>query len=540
MDTPFRHTWIVKYIFPLIGGMLYATSFPMTFAPSFFLGTTLGMSLLLYALPTSKKELEESTLLKEVLIVICFCIGYNLLGYYWIPETLKEFGEIAFPFNWMLGVFFSLIICPHLLIFAIGHRFYKNLSVKTSIFVATASSRNIVYAFFLTLLEYCTPQQFPAHMGHSWLNIAPNLGLAPIFGAPFFSFLNFWLALAIVSKIKFKKRDILAPITFIIILAINIALPLKPVEKIDYSHNIRLVQPNIGNFLKISSEKGVGNTFQTVYERYYRLSTKESRKAIDLIVFPETAYPKLLRSEKMRTDERYTPKLMRSIIYDMGAELFTGGYDRSEKQNDYFFETEYNTAFHFGKDAKLKEVFHKVKLIPFGEGLPFGPLNEFFSKIIKNISFFASGEKFTLFKTNKETPFTSAICYEILFSNFLRNHINDLKEEPQFLINLTNDSWYGVTAEPEQHLFLSKWRALEFNLPIIRMTNTGITSVIYPDGSESERSKLFVEEVQDIEFNISKRERTPFQRFGLLPMILFAISILGISIGIYKTTSSKN
>ena len=70
-----------------------------------------------------------------------------------------------------------------------------------------------------------------------------------------------------------------------------------------------------------------------------------------------------------------------------------------------------------------------------------------------------------------------------------------------------------MTAEPEQHLFLSKWRALEFALPIVRMTNTGITSVIYANGEETKRSGLFVEEVQDIELHTSVREKTLFQKF---------------------------
>ena len=76
--------------------------------------------------------------------------------------------------------------------------------------------------------------------------------------------------------------------------------------------------------------------------------------------------------------------------------------------------------------------------------------------------------------------FIGIICYEILFSQYLRTYLNRQSRPPHFIVNLSNDSWYGDSAEPYQHRFLAHWRALEFNLPIIRMTNTGISSVLLP------------------------------------------------------------
>jgi apolipoprotein N-acyltransferase len=95
------------------------------------------------------------------------------------------------------------------------------------------------------------------------------------------------------------------------------------------------------------------------------------------------------------------------------------------------------------------------------------------------------------------------------------------------MINITNDSWYGNTMEPYQHLFLSKWRALEFNIPIIRSTNTGITSIIYPNGLESVRSELFREQNLDITLELKDRQSTIYQRFGLsfLYVIMFLLVI---------------
>jgi len=537
MTTPFNNKWIATTMIPLFGGLLYATSFPMTFAPSFPLGTILGMTCLLYSLAFTQQEMEEKSVWQELISVLFFSIGYNTLGYYWIPETLKVFGDIPFPINWLLGVFFSLIICPHLIIFVIGHRLYKRLSIKSSFLVSSVTSRHLIYALVLTLIERFTPQQFPAHIGHAWLNLAPNLGLAPIFGAPVYSFMSFWLALMIAHRLKHLVTHYFAPVAFIIFLIVNLALPLQRTQdEGSTTHTIRLVQANIGNFVKVNSESGKPFAFNEVYERYFRLSTKETDKNIDLIFWPETAYPRLLQSFKMEVDPRFTPPLIKEVAKKMNAEVFTGGYDKSATENKNDFQTEYNAAFHFSRDGKLKNKFHKMKLIPFGEGLPFGPFNEFLAGYIQNISFFASGDHYTLFKTSKGTPFSAAICYEILFSNFIKDNLNTLDQQPDFLVNLTNDSWYGRTAEPEQHLFLAKWRALEFNIPIVRMTNTGITSVIYQDGSETPRSELFEEVVQDIELKTSTRERTIYQEFGLFPTLVLFMILMIISLSIRKFT----
>ena len=101
----------------------------------------------------------------------------------------------------------------------------------------------------------------------------------------------------------------------------------------------------------------------------------------------------------------------------------------------------------------------------------------------------------------------TSICYEILFPSLLIKQINQLPEYPDFIINHTNDSWYGHTSEPYQHLFLSRWRALEFQIPIIRSTNTGISTVIYPTGQYDQ--KLGYEQMGALDINVKIRKGSP-------------------------------
>lgn len=495
----------------------------------------IGMTLFFMALNfpyTGDVEEDRNGLKQELLTLLCFSLGYCLLGYYWIPYTLKEFGNIPFPINNLMGLLFSLIIAPQYLLFILLKNFIGKLNLKSARVFQLRGNRHLFYAFILTFLEYYTPQQFPAHLGHPWLSIAPFVGLAPWVGAPFFSFMGFWLILAVIDGIKNRTWDKLAIGSFIVFLIINIATPLKLQTQDTTTNNIRLVQANIGNFMKIQSEKGSMHFMQEVYKTYEDLSTKPSTIPLDLVIWPETAYPNLLTSELMKTHGGATPYLFTKIIDATGAELFIGGYDRNVKAKSRRFQSEYNTTFHFGMDYKLKDVYHKIKLIPFGEGLPFGPLNESLSNIITNVSYFASGDSYTLFKTKNQTPFITHICYEILFSWFTRNYLNDVKERPQFIVNLTNDSWYGDTAEPYQHLYLAHWRALEFNMPIVRMTNTGITSILYPDGSESERTKIGEEEIMDVSLKTASTEVTLFQKFGFHITTVIWLVLIGIGFAI--------
>jgi apolipoprotein N-acyltransferase len=517
----FRSALIPRYIFPFVGGFLYAAGFPMTFAPNFFLFPIIGITLLFSSLGFVHENAERS-LFQQCLSLLAFSVSYCLLGYYWIPYTLTEFGEIPFPFNYTLGVLFSLIIVPQFWVFIFGHMLLKKFNFKSSYFVSSTSRRNMLFALALTLVEYFTPQQFPAHLGHPWLQFSPYLGLAPLFGTPLFSFISYWIAFALIGFIKKRAVDRWAIGSVVLFLILNFSLKIQLPEQTDSTNRIRLVQANIGNYIKINSEKGKLFAVNQVVETFKTLSLKQSDQQVDLIVWPETAYPRLLSTDAMKINPLSVPKIFKDTILESGAELFVGGYDKN-KYDEYFFESEYNTAFHFTSSAELKDVYHKMKLIPFGESLPFGPMNRFFAKSLQNISFFAKGTKHTLFTTINGTPFTSAICYEILFSSFIREYLNNVETQPQFLLNITNDSWYGDTAEPYQHLFLAHWRALEFNLPIVRMTNTGISSLLNQDGSESKRLGIGEANILDLEVNTNKRNPTLFQILGIWGTVIITV-----------------
>ena len=183
-----------------------------------------------------------------------------------------------------------------------------------------------------------------------------------------------------------------------------------------------------------------------------------------------------------------------------------------------FIETVFNSSILI-RDGKFQTAYHKNILIPFGETLPFGPLNSYIVSIVPAVSLFARGEGTPEMTTRDGYRLVTPICYEILESNYMRSLLNQWGSN-HLIVNHTNDSWYGATAEPHQHLFLSKWRALEFLMPIVRSTNTGITSVIYPDGSESRRLDIGEKGSLDVDVALGSGEATLYQRFGIYPLLV--------------------
>lgn len=490
----------ISLFISFIAGSLYALTYPS------FLGTG-WFPLLFVALPLHLFSMERKATFKNSLFAITgFNLGLNLTGYYWIPHTLQEFGNLPYPAALVVSMLFTFILQPHWWFYALWVKFRPKFNWQGSLGVFSS-------AIILSFLERYIQQQFPSFVGAPWLHLAPYLGLAPIFGVIIFSFITYWVSLEAVHQIKNKKIKILPWVTLFIFTVINAALPLnnKPSDK---TLKVRIVQANIGNFLKISSEWGDESSLSSIINSYLSLSTPPNNFQPDLIIWPETAYPNDFHQE-----QDILPRIFNEIMEETKAEMLIGGYIRNPDYTSH--ETVYNASILLSENT-LKASYLKNILIPFGETLPFGPFNKKIVEYIPAVSLFARGNGGEKLETKEGYRFIAPICYEILESSFIRKLLNE-HQDNQFIINLTNDSWYGDTAEPYQHLFLSKWRALEFSLPIIRSTNTGITSVIYPDGSESQR--LLVGEKNTLEeiIPLPSPQNTIYQRYGVIPFLIFSI-----------------
>jgi len=223
---------------------------------------------------------------------------------------------------------------------------------------------------------------------------------------------------------------------------------------------------------------------------------------------------------------------LQETIEKLGTKLFIGTYDLAHQRMDSY-EQQYNTAILFEKNSTIENYYHKRVLIPFGEGLPFGDMNRHIAPYVRNISFFAKGDRSSVFKV-KDSNFISLICYEILFPEYLRTYLNSTEEDISFMLNLTNDSWYGPYSEQEQHLFLAKWRSYEFGLPLVRATNTGISLGMEPTGREIKRTRNFEQTTLDLELDTVRYEKTIYLKYGFLSYLTLMIILFSVIFTISK------
>ncbi len=488
----------------LIAGILFIISFPHYggfYLPFTHIG---GLTLLFFISPLYKKQTGKQWFLSSVI----FLTTITLIGFYWLSYTLKNFGHIPIPFNYLFTLAFTPFSFPQFPIFFIFIYFFKK------------DLSPLLLSTIFTLIEFLTPVQFPISVGHPFLSLSPYLLPAQYLGPYFYSFISVWISLSLCDYWIKNKKDYLCIITVILTLFFS-SFPIifKTVDTLA----IRIVQGNIGNTLKLQSEFGDSFAYKRVIDRYYNLSTKNIGNT-QLLIWPETAYPFKIDSTSWKKDPKEAPLNIFNIVKESDSYLLFGGYEINPlEKNNYFYKTTYNSAFFVDTEGKLLQVYQKKKLIPFGETLPFGKFNRFLAPLIDSVSFFERGKDFPIF-TIDENKFATAICYDILFTDEVRGFFK--KDSLDFIVNLTNDSWYGDTSEPYQHQFLTHWRSIENNLPIIRSTNTGITSVLLPDGSKLGNLPRNTHTYLDLALPLNKRERTIYTKYGQWTLALLVLFLI--------------
>jgi apolipoprotein N-acyltransferase len=500
---------LLSLVLCAIAGALHSLAFPSFLGGGWF-------PVLFIAIPIFLWRLEQAQGFKTTLLcVFCFNLGFNFCGYYWIPHTLREFGQLPYLMSIILGALFTFIQQPHWWVYAI----WKKLRPK---YTWGSGPGVLLSAFIITALERYVPQQFPTYAGSPWLHLAPYLGLAPILGNVGYSFMTYWVSLEAVVQLSRREFRPLVWVSFFAFVTVNAVMPLKIPPRVS-TMNVRMVQANIGNFLKLASEDGSEDSYRIISDKYESLSSKEGFTP-ELILWPETAYSETFYGNRTKLHE-----IFGRIMEKTGAEMLIGGYDEDPDRSNFdLVESVYNSSLLLSEN-KLKTGYHKNMLLTFGETLPFGPFNRDVAAMVPAVSLFARGHGTPLMETRAKHRFVTPICYEILDSNFMRSLLNEWTNN-HFIANHTNDSWYGDTAEPHQHLFLSKWRALEFQLPILRSTNTGITSIIYPDGSESPRLGIGESGTLDVELGISAPQNTTYQLYGIFPLFALVMVLLVLTI----------
>jgi apolipoprotein N-acyltransferase len=241
---------------------------------------------------------------------------------------------------------------------------------------------------------------------------------------------------------------------------------------------VRVVQPEVRQEAKYDADK-----FQDIVGRYLRLTAQPSTgPAPDIVIWPEGAIPAAANDVLRPSSWTYA-----AIVEALrpGQILLMGAYRIDERA---VRPTYYNSLYVLrrdGPDLKILGVYDKYRLVPFGEYMPAETLMTAigFKKLVHVADDgFTAGPRPQPLSVPGLPTVQPLICYESLFPGFVSDGARLSGRRAAWIVNVSNDAWFGQTSGPPQHLNLASYRAIEEGLPIIRATPTGVSTVINAHG----------------------------------------------------------
>lgn len=347
-------------------------------------------------------------------------------------------------------------------------------------------------------------------LGSSQFKIIPLIQIASVTGVYGVTFLIVWLSVGIVSGAVslFNK-----PQSKMVIWA-EVALPalavagavlfgsgkIRSADAPDHMVKLALIQPSIPQTV-IWDQAGDAPRFAKVIS----LSEQSMASKPDIVVWPESALPAW-------TDETATA-LTRFATSNKVSIILCGDDVEPSKPPKY-----YNSAFLFSPEGMVKEIYRKRRLVIFGEYVPLSNWLPFLKWLTPIEGQFTPGVRPVQFHVENPDVTTSAlICFEDMFPAEGRQHVVD---DTDFLVNLTNDGWFGRGAEQWQQAIGGVFRAVENGVPLVRCTNNGLTCWIDSDGRIREtfrdvESTIYGEGYLVTQIPVhQKHERTIYNRYG--------------------------
>ncbi len=293
------------------------------------------------------------------------------------------------------------------------------------------------------------------------------------------------------------------------------------------STRVRIIQPNIAQ-----NEKWNPAHKDRIFQTYLDLSDKALSPeragiaGVDILVWPESAPPFVLMNDPAALDK------IRALL-PTGTVLLTGAIRMAPALRNGVASDVYNSILAFDHDAARMAHYDKVTLVPFGEYLP---LKSVLGRMgLTHLAFMRGGYTAGVSRKTMNLPgippFSPLICYEIIFSG----SVLDRKNRPAWLLNVTNDAWFGYSIGPYQHLHQARIRAIEEGIPVVRSANTGISAIIGPYGRTREALALNVAGVIDAQLPAIAAP-TIFFRYGI--QIVIGLVFLSLSVVLFPRVNT--
>ena len=451
-----------------------------------------------------------------------FGLGYFVPGLYWIGNA---FLVDAPTFAWLMP--FAVLGLPaYLALFpAFGFGLARLIWSKDG-------SRVIALAASLTASEWLRGHVltgFPWNaFGYALTNplaLAQLASLIGLWGLTFLSVAIFASPAVLIDGNSRGRRPWVAPVmALLVLMAMGIfgavRLGLQPTTTVA-NVKLRIMQPNLQQDVKFNyaAKAEVMRKYLTLSDRASGPQSTGVRDA-SILIWPESAFPFFLTREAdaLAQIDDLLPK---------GTILITGSVRAPDLPPGTRITRAYNSIYAIDHDGGVLSIYDKLHLVPFGEFLPFQDWMEKlgFVQLTRVQGGFIPGTGRRAMEIPNAPRALPLICYEAIFPD----EVAARGDRPGWIINLTNDGWFGISTGPYQHLQQARLRAIEQGLPVVRAANTGISAVIDPMGRIVARLGLGVEGVLDSSLPAAIAP-TIYARSGDIPtaMIVAAALILVI------------
>ena len=465
-------------ILSLLSGFFLALAFP-PYGLDFFAWAALVP--LLFAIDGQKP-------LRTLLCGFVCGMAFYLAGLSWVINTMVNFGSMPLPLSWLVLGLLSAYLSSYIALFCF---LLQRMAQKDPVLIL------MMAPLLWTCLEYAR-SSYP-DLGFSWLGLgysqAGNLAVIQIaeytgaYGvSAWIVFVNTGLFILLRGLYASEALAGLRMRVSIVLLCVSglclgygFYILERPAPPANTEVKVALVQGNIAQHLKW--DRSYRNEVMSIYRRLTR-DAAESQP--DLIVWPEAVTPFYFS-----LDTKQSQRVV-DIVRESGAAFLLGSpFQKFEGGKPKLL----NSAFFLSPDGEVKGRYDKIHLVPFGEFVPFQKFLWFVNKMATGVSDFRRGDDPKVFSLplngEKEAAgFGVSICFEITFPNLTRQPV---KNGAQFLVNITNDAWFGKSAASYQHMDMAVLRAVENRTPIVRVANTGVSGFIDATGKIHQATGLFVE-----------------------------------------------
>ncbi len=365
------------------------------------------------------------------------------------------------------------------------------------------------FPFLWVAMEYVRSL---SQISFPWLNLAYTqtyylklIQYASLWGNYAVTFWILWLNLIVYFLIRYRKKWKVALLLFAILMILPYIYGSWVMSQDVGGEKIKIamLQGNMEPEIKWNQDLLDFNV-----RTYIDMSREAAKETVDFIIWPETAAPCYLAAESLYF------ALVQETCDELNVPLLVG-------TNDYQVTPKgrlcyYNSAFLFTPHGGYPKVYNKINLVPFSEKLPYDEVLGISNRIQFGQSDFSNGDELTIFEI-PQGRFATLICFESVYPALVRDFVN---RGTEFLVNITNDGWFGKTHGPFQHAQIAVFRAIENRIAIARCANTGVSMFIDPYGRVKQATKIWVRETVigriplKREDSVSWSGRTFYARYG--------------------------